>query len=103
MEVFIQTLSMKHVDATAKKKYNKPKISGTFIGGSVKLGMTPGGGASAGVCARAWSGRAFRAARSGIVRRILQQDKRWSPQRRTILMELGCGRNANNTANNMVK
>jgi hypothetical protein len=53
INTLIQILSKKQIDATAKKKYDKPKMSGTLDVGLAKFGTTPGGGASPGICINA--------------------------------------------------
>ncbi|KAH3919009.1 hypothetical protein HBI56_098640 [Parastagonospora nodorum] len=71
MKILVHIRSKKHINATAKKKYDKPRMRSTFVTGFVKLGTTPGGGTSAGICASISGGIALRAETFGIVRPIL--------------------------------
>jgi hypothetical protein len=40
MNTLTHTLSEKHINTTVKKKYDKSKMSGTFVVGLSKLGTT---------------------------------------------------------------
>jgi hypothetical protein len=75
MNNLVQILSKKHIDATAKKLDDSPRISGTFDSGCAKFGTTPGGAASPGICASACGGNACNAAILGIVRPISHATK----------------------------